>query len=65
MSIDIESKNIFKSITINIIYFYENLLQVKQIYFLKRYSVFKTLNIVRNIGVIMHSNKNKNLTAEV
>ena len=65
MSIDIESKNIFKSITINIIYFYENLLQVTQIYFLKRYSVFKTLNIVRNIGVIMHSNKNKNLTAEV
>ena len=35
-----------------LIYFYENLLQVTQIYFLKRYTVFKTLNIVWNTGVI-------------
>ena len=34
--------------TIKFTYFYENLLQQTQIYFFKRYSVFKNLNIVWN-----------------
>ena len=50
------SKNNFKSITINFVYFYEKLFQVTEIYFSKRYPMFKTLNIVWNTGpgVIKH-----------
>ena len=48
------SKNNFKSIAINFIYFYENVFQVTEIYFLKRYSMFKTLNIVWNTGALKH-----------
>ena len=55
----ISSKNNFQSLKLNLLYFHENLLQVTQIYFLKQYSVFKTLNIIWKTDVKIIKVKNK------
>ena len=46
---------------INFISFDENLFQVTEIYFLKQYSMFKTINIVCDTGVLKHINKKQKL----